>query len=280
MKVFYSSIPTTEGETPQVLLPKVIRMEKLKEAIRKLENNFKEVIDCHSKNLESLKNFTLELNERVVAMEKTANKVHTTDLSVVKKDLTKLEGKMDSMEDKLVDGLKTTTKKQIEDRQMLQELLEDNDRKIREVDQNIQQYKNTKKKQEEQIKCDECGENFVNKIDLRTHIKRTHPKNIICNNCDKIFHESWQYEKHLESHSMVKDKKCDTCGKTFFLEWRLKQHLNVHTNPQIRNCHYYNNNKVCPFDAIGCKFKHADSKVCKNPTSCKTKLCPLKHLVS
>ena len=69
------------------------------------------------------------------------------------------------------------------------------------------------KKQEEQFKCDECGEIFMKKIDLRTHIKRTHPKNISCDICDKIFHESWQYERHLESHSIVKDKKCDICEK-------------------------------------------------------------------
>ena len=110
-------------------------MEKLKDAIRKLESNFKEVIDCHSKNLESLKNITLELNERGVALEKSGNKVHSADLSVVRKDLTKLEGKMDSVEEKLLDGFKSTTKKQKEDREMLKELLEDNDRKIREVDE-------------------------------------------------------------------------------------------------------------------------------------------------
>lgn len=257
-------------------------MEKLREAILKLESKFKDVIDCHSKNLESLQNYTLELNERVVAIEKNVkgNKVQANDLVVVKKDLTQLEGKIESIEDKLIVGLKSTTEKHNKDKQMLKELLEENDRKIKEVDENIQQQKNYMKKQEERYKCDECGEVFGKKIDLRTHIKCTHPKNIFCDICDQIFHESWQYEKHLETHSIVKDKNCETCGKTFYLEWRLNQHLNVHNNPQVRNCHYFNNDKVCPFDAVGCKFKHTDSKRCKNPTSCKTKLCSLKHLVT
>ena len=48
------------------------------------------------------------------------------------------------------------------------------------------------KKQDEQFKCDECCEHFVKKIDLRTHTKRTHTKNIICDICDKIFDRSWQ----------------------------------------------------------------------------------------
>jgi len=72
-----------------------------------------------------------------------------------------------------------------------------------------------------------------------------HPKQIVCDVCSETFQESWQFEVHLESHEQTKDNKCDICGKTFFLEWRLKQHMNVHTNPRIRNCHYFNNNKVC-----------------------------------
>ena len=44
--------------------------------------------------------------------------------------------------------------------------------------------------------------------------------------------------------------------KTLLMEWRLKQQKNVPMNSQVRNCHYYNSNTVCPFDDIGCKFKH------------------------
>ena len=113
--------------------------------------------------------------------------IRCNDLVVVKKDLTHLEGKIDSIEDKLVVGLKSTTEKHNKDKQMLKELLEENDRKIKEVDENIQQQKNSMKKQEERFKCDECGEVFGKKIDLRTHIKHTCPKNITCDTCDQYF---------------------------------------------------------------------------------------------
>ena len=83
-------------------------MEELKHAIRKLENNFKDVIDCHSKNLETLKNFTLELNERVRAIEKTVidNKEQAKDLIVekieaVQEELANLDTKLDSVEEDL-----------------------------------------------------------------------------------------------------------------------------------------------------------------------------------
>ena len=68
-------------------------MEELRQAILKLENKFKDVINCHSKNLESLKNFTLELNERVGAIEKTAigNKVQANDLIVDKIEAIKID---------------------------------------------------------------------------------------------------------------------------------------------------------------------------------------------
>ena len=191
------------------------------------------------------------------------------------KYLSKLQTRIDSVENNLVEGSKSTTEKQ---KELLQELLEDYDHKIREVDKKFQCQKEKMMKKEE-VKCEECGETFAKKYDLRNHIKCLHPKNISCDIFDSIFHKSWEYETHLESHAKPKDNKCDICGKAFFLEWRLKQHMNVHMNPQVRNCHYFNNNKMCPFDDIGCKFKHVDSKQCKNPTSCKTKLCPLKHVV-
>ena len=83
-------------------------MEELKKAIRKLENNFKDVIDCHSKNLENLKNFTPELYARVGDIEKTAtgNKEQANTLIVekieaVQEDLASLDAKIDSVEEDL-----------------------------------------------------------------------------------------------------------------------------------------------------------------------------------
>ena len=39
----------------------------------------------------------------------------------------------------------------------------------------------------------------------------------------------------------------------------------------------FNNEKVCPFEEVGCKFLHEASEVCFNKGSCKIKLCPYKH---
>ena len=58
-------------------------------------------------------------------------------------------------------------------------------------------------------------------------------------------------------HGCDKTHSCDTCGKKFYLKWRLKKHLEVH-EPNVNKCRYYNNGEVCPYDEVGCKFKHAD----------------------
>ena len=99
------------------------------------------------------------------------------------------------------------------------------------------------KTQEKPNKCVECGDILVRKRDLKKHVRIKHPKYIACDFCDETFKESWQYEKHLESHTKPKDKKCNVCDKRFFLDRRLKQHMNIHKNPHVKYCHYYNNQK-------------------------------------
>ena len=93
----------------------------------------------------------------------------------------------------------------------------------------------------------------------------------------KLLKKCWQYEKHLESHTKTKEKKCDVCDRRFFLDRRLKHHMNMQKNPYVTNCHCYNNQKECPYDAVGCKFNHIMSEECKSQVDCKVQLCPRQH---
>ena len=45
----------------------------------------------------------------------------------------------------------------------------------------------------------------------------------------------------------------------------------------IKNCHYFNNGKVCPFESIGCMFNHIRSDKCLFLQKCINKLCPFRH---
>ena len=96
-------------------------------------------------------------------------------------------------------------------------------------------------------KCNLCDENFDRYSDLEMHIKLTH-----------------------EIHQMF---KCDMCEKQFVLNWRLKKHMNMHSERISLHCHYFNNNKKCPFEVLGCKFMHKASTECKNGVSSKRPKC-------
>ena len=96
-----------------------------------------------------------------------------------------------------------------------------------------------------------------------------------CHICDKIFDQNCDYEKHMEEHQIEKKYKCDKCGKMFHLEWRLRKHLTIH-NENGKYCHYFNNQKQCPFEEIGCKLLHIRSERCKFQ-DCKNNLCQFSH---
>ena len=210
-------------------------------------------------------------------------------IEAVQEDLATLDTKIDSVEEELQDDIENNAAK-IDDEKSeslkihndqsrkLEKLLEENSRKLDEVEANLLNQKDVINKVESLFKCEECDETFGNKQDRRKHIKKYHPKYIKCDYCDETFNESWKYETHLESHAIEKNKKCEVCGKEFYLQWRFRQHINVHQNQNIKNCHYYNNNKVCPFDQVGCKFKHMMSKQCEKQANCKSELCPNQHI--
>ena len=51
----------------------------------------------------------------------------------------------------------------------------------------------------------------------------------------------------------------------------------MHTDRVGHHCHYFNNDKMCPFEELGCKFFHTDSKKCKFGLTCQ-RMCPFKHV--
>ena len=76
---------------------------------------------------------------------------------------------------------------------------------------------------------------------------------IKCRECGRTFSKACE----LEEHGKPKDFKCETCGKEFFLEWRLNKHANIHLE-NSRLCKYVKNQSECPFEKIGCMFKHEE----------------------
>ena len=116
--------------------------------------------------------------------------------------------------------------------------------------------------------------------ELQNHVSLAHkqPKHLTCKECHLSFDESSKYEKHIiENHRQQKGFKCDKCEMSFVLEWRLKKHKKVHHEINARPCHYFNNDKDCPFAIVGCKFPHIRAGVCKYANRCKHVKCQYRH---
>ena len=98
-------------------------MEEIRKTITKLQENIKElaiadeaikdVVRCNSKNLDALKNYTLEINERVKALEecvkgkKAAGDIIIEEMSRVKEDLANLHEKIDNVEETLLEDIES-----------------------------------------------------------------------------------------------------------------------------------------------------------------------------
>ena len=139
--------------------------------------------------------------------------------------------------------------------------------------------KKTESSNEDLLQCKECNFHSETMPCHRSHIRMMLPKKYTCKDCNEMF----QYRYHLEEHIVNMHKKdklheCSHCETRFLTKWRLNKHENIHKNGNVsKTCHYYNNNKQCPFILSGCKFLHKDARKCKYSENCTFKLCKFKH---
>ena len=139
---------------------------------------------------------------------------------------------------------------------------------------------NPKRTDETSKKCKICEESFSSQSFLKKHLVENHPSRIKCKKCETTFERNSDLEVHItNNHEGTDQHSCDICGKTFVLKWRLKKHTDGHNNKSQKYCHYYNNDKSCPYEEIGCKFQHQISEKCVFGQKCKNKLCQFKHEV-
>ena len=118
---------------------------------------------------------------------------------------------------------------------------------------------------EEVFKCKRCDFLFNSKKSLKLHMRETHTPKFECKFCEEIIGKNCELELHLkERHDEIEMFNCNKCEKKFVLKWRLTKHQEIHYNPLVIKCHYFNNNKCCPFEEIGCMFEHAFSSVRAN----------------
>ena len=129
------------------------------------------------------------------------------------------------------------------------------------------------------ICCKVCKEKFTSTENLKRHIKSEHmKKGIVCSLCEDEFGDKYRLEEHLvKVHQKFKKFECSNCDKKFLLKWRLQKHMNIHSETKKRMCHYFNNEKHCPFEEMGCKFVHKESQECRMKSTCIRTMCQFRH---
>ena len=125
------------------------------------------------------------------------------------------------------------------------------------------------------FRCRNCGEISEILRKLQEHKEEGCSSNSLkCDECENCFKD----EKKLQDH---RDKihvkfECDECDKVFIYEAVLEKHKEgAHEDVELY-CHYYNNDKDCPFDDE-CIYIHEESENCKYGQSCERKLCMFRH---
>ena len=80
-----------------------------------------------------------------------------------------------------------------------------------------------------------------------------------CNLCDAQFNKISDLENHIKREHQLHDTyECDQCKKMCVTKWRLEKHKRIHSGINLKQCHYFRNKQHCPFDELGCKFRHLD----------------------
>ena len=119
-----------------------------------------------------------------------------------------------------------------------------------------------------------CGEKLETVKDLQNHKKENSlcKEKFECGECGKHFFDESKLNEHVKTH---KTYPCEECEIEFKYEVTLEKHIEAaHENNLY--CHYYNNDKECPFDDQ-CIFLHDDSESCKYGKACERKMCMYKH---
>ena len=151
---------------------------------------------------------------------------------------------------KLYEEFKSLKDRHEKDITRLEKLIEEQGTKIKVLEKlsAVDKPNDIHKKSRKTVPCD----NFNMK-----NMKKFDSKQLKCNNCENRFTTFSELELHIkEKHDNFQGENCEQCGKMFVTAWRLRKHMRIHSQLFTKTCKYFEANIVCPFEELGCKFKH------------------------
>ena len=151
---------------------------------------------------------------------------------------------------------------------MIQKLLD----KHMEIEKKYEKF--IHKHRKKNFKCRQCGETFEDLRKYQGHKEEGCSSEFECDECGKNFKDEEMLKLHKEKwHEKF---ECDDCEKVFRYEALLEKHREAaHENIELF-CHYFNNDKDCPFDE-NCIYIHEESGNCKYGNNCERTMCMFKH---
>ena len=69
--------------------------------------------------------------------------------------------------------------------------------------------------------CPQCPGTFNSCAARSSHRRKVHERFYMCHECDMAFGSSQKLERHMKTHSGIKEFRCETCGKEFMIERNL-----------------------------------------------------------
>ena len=104
-----------------------------------------------------------------------------------------------------------------------------------------------KKQRKNNFKCRNCGDRLESLRELKKHKEEgCSSSELKCDECDKCFKDEDKLQEHTEKKHVKFD--CDECENFFKYEAVLIKHKEAaHENVELF-CHYFNNDKDCPFE--------------------------------
>ena len=85
--------------------------------------------------------------------------------------------------------------------------------------------------------CPHCDARFNSCGARNSHRRKVHERFHLCHECDIAFGSAQKLERHMKTHTGIKEFKCETCGKEFMIERNLVSSIAQYSNSVNHDIH-------------------------------------------